>query len=1081
VQGGAGADESAWIAMLGANGQQSILVSDGSLSMNAGSGADSFAEILSDGVDNGMLAQSIVVNGDLLVSADQVGDATTGGYAAIVQTSGGAASQYIEVAGSVDVLGGVGANEGVTILSNGGTAQTILLSATGDLSIIGGDGEFAEAVVVGEGLTQDIIVTDGDILIQGNQDATNDGGAAYIVAFNNDVVQTIRAVAGGITVQGGTGNFDLAGIAMVGGNGQQIVEAGDGNIAVLAGSGDFAIAEIISFGTDGATAAQEVVASGDILVTADAAYASINSADSQLMFAGGDMVVTGGNALGASADITADNGQNITVLGGLQVLGGSSVDDGDHAIIEAGGTQLITVQSGGILIDGNAGDFDFGGTTVGAAIIAHTAGTQTIIVDGGGLTINGGTAAGAAAGIAQDAVEAQLLDITGPVSINGGSAAGTFGIVFGAGDQTVLIDGAATVTGGSANDDDYAGILSEGEQTLTVTGNLTLDANGGSETAPEGTESAGAFAIAFGDQTVNVGGNLNLLGGDNASALLESQGALQTVAVAGDINLDDGTGGNARVISAGDMVITSTGDTNISGNSGNFAGFSAAGDITLTNGGGVWAGVFDITSPGVLTITNSGAIVIDETTGEGVVTAPVLVLLGNGTIGSGATGAGGANTRLNTDVNEIVFGAAGKSVYISENDDVALRGTIGTVDLITDNAGDITDSTAALTAAVATLQTADGNIDFAGQINAVTTFEGVIANGGAFTYTGGPTTFANRTTSAEIGAGAGVYADTGIDINTGVGTTTITADLVEVAGAGDLVIAAGSIVLNAANATVGGDAPSASDGMITTANGTQTYSGPVVLLTNTQISAAGAAAVDFLSTIDGPGGLRIGSTPTFGGHIGSIEPLAYLVLDSADSYFIAPDADSESGPFTAVIYGSFVNNGTMHLDGPAGEYTFVVDAGSVGAGTGNFFGGEMDLGGNEINIFAATQVQVTGSDLPEIQLFNAWNGLPFTTFVGFQSGALYFKAPPPQQEIKDTHDRRRDRRGWVEVSYDGNQRTDAEYGGRAMNTRLVRPINASSFSTLLPYPVGHFTFGQEHQAPAAGLEPKQLVERNQQD
>ncbi|NJL72430.1 MAG: hypothetical protein HC888_13085 [Candidatus Competibacteraceae bacterium] len=253
----------------------------------------------------------------------------------------------------------------------------------------------------------------------------------------------------------------------------------------------------------------------------------------------------------------------------------------------------------------------------------------------------------------------------------------------------------------------------------------------------------------------------------------------------------------------------------------------------------------------------------------------------------------------------------------------------------------------------------------------------------------------------------------------------------------------GNTIFLAGGSKTAGPGPGAGDGTILTGS-TQTWESDIVLSTDYLITSTGLGipaddAIAFNGLIDGPGGLAVGSTPSFNNFIGSVTPLSYLFLNSALSNFNMSDF-SEDGAYTATIQGSFVNAGTMVLGAvPVGgttNYTFITDNGVVGPGPGVFSGGTMDLNGNTITIYAATPEAVTGSAVPFLQTFNAWNGGasgPPVFFAPFAANAIFFKSPPPPEEPFERerlYKRKYDKK--YEIAYAGPRYQAARYAMAGM-------------------------------------------------
>jgi len=1057
ITGGSGTGSTALITKAGdAADTQTITVTTGNFDITGGTGENADARVASNGV-----AQTINVNnGALRVRADQTNAATANADAVITATNAAAVQTLNVTNGGIQVIGGAGATELATISMTGASGrQTINLITDGDLLVEGGDGAGSAALITSAGINgggtqaQRIIIDAGQLIVRGNQDATNGTGTATI-----SQTSTAANTTQFIQVSGTTGT--------------------DGRITVLggAGDGDFALISSTGRGTPGQqiTAATDLTVEGGTGTNATAGIthaASIlgGAANGQSITVGGNLVVEGGSGQDASALIQGNRNQTIVVTGNASILadrdganGGGSAEINQTAFI--GTAQNITVNgTGGLTITGGTGDGDF--ASINKAI---STGTQTITVTNAGITLNGGDglavqnnfarirslatgaqtinwnngfnlvlnanqgssddaavsatltnygAAIASLGVQNigqsnggavlvnggddlDAVAligsalAQNITSRGVITVTAGSADNTSAQIRGLTTQTINSGGLLSVLGsGTAASNNFAVIRSGLAQTITVTaGGLVIDANSSTSAGSEGSSLAGygAGIVTSGSQLVDVqAGTIQMLGGDvaGAVALIElnslipgaTNQTVRTSAAGTSINLFDGTGGDAAIISNGTsangQVITSVTTTNLSGINGNQSLIQGV-NTTLNNVGGTWAGQANVVSSIQASINNTGVIVINESSGfTGGVTTPLLRFFGGtATVGATTDGPLGASTRLNTFVDEIFFdGVGAKTVNISETDTVDLRGTIGTVNLLVDNAGDITTNTAALNATNATFQTFDGDINLSGVANNVANFQGVIARdantdgtGGNFNYLGASnTTVLARQVSAEITAGQDIFA-----------TNTITMDV------------GGNTIFLAGGTKIAGTGPGAGDGTIFSGSG-QNYNSAIFLTTDYLITSDGSGTpasdlVNFNSTIDGPGGLGIGSTPNFNANIGDTTPLAYLVLNSTTANF-------NSGFTQATINGSYINNGTMNT---FGDTTFIVDNGTVGPGPGVFTGGTMNLGG-AITIYAGAIGSVTGSAVPGTEVFDAWTGSPFTPLVPFATATIFFKAPNP--------------------------------------------------------------------------------------
>jgi hypothetical protein len=295
----------------------------------------------------------------------------------------------------------------------------------------------------------------------------------------------------------------------------------------------------------------------------------------------------------------------------------------------------------------------------------------------------------------------------------------------------------------------------------------------------------------------------------------------------------------------------------------------------------------------------------------------------------------------------------------------------------------------------------------------------------------------------------------------------------------------GNTIFLAGGTKTAGVAPGTGDGTIFSGSD-QLYQSNIVLTTDYLITSDGSGApasdsITFNGTIDGIGGLGIGSTPNFNGNIGANTPLAYLFLNSP----LNSNFNLNNG--FVITNGSIVNQGGGNFNVNGGNMIFVVDNGTVGPGPGVFTGGTMDGPGlNTLTIFAPNPASVTGSAIPATQNFLVWNGNPAgspTLPAGFVN-AVNFKAPPPPDDVKDKKNKRKDVEGDFTVSYDEgvNAATMVTVSGiplaepSATNGGKVRTggLLTTSYGVNSPSAINTFYFGRDVQAPIQ-LETQKLV------
>ncbi|NJK91137.1 MAG: hypothetical protein HC904_04455 [Blastochloris sp.] len=1131
MTGGDGTDSNVFITLEGADGTfQLINVTNGDFNILGGTGTNADALVRT----NGTLQITTVSNGNFRLQADQT-NATTANADAIVEFVDNPAKaqigQGLNVTGGVILVqGGLGQDENASIrmlASNTGAFPDISvqeIEVTNGMSVLGGAGQNSNASVISDGLNnsglpldaQTIRVTNGSLLVQAGSDIV-DGGNASIQATNIGAATQTILVNQTISVLGGTGLdadalISSAGFNMAAGAAQAIT-AGTG-MSVTGGAGDNSSAVVNQSGLLGTQTI--TITTNNLTVTGgagDAASASINS-NSSVTTAGAEgqrIVVSNGNliltadassvAQGGFAEINATDAagaQRILVSNAITLTGG--LGNNDFARINAAGvSQNITATGAGIALNGSVA----GGANTDNSASFRSAGTQTVNWnDASSLVLNAnqgdstdGTFGTYGAGIVSVGNQNIGTSSGGAIDLNGGTTAAAAALIRSNGTQDITSRGAMTLDGGTvAVADNFALVRSTGVQNITVTtGGLTLNGNNGSSTALGGTLQAGAGILGAANQTINVnGGNANLNGGTtaNSRALVEmtAAGSDQTINVtAGNLNLDDGTGADAVILSAGTsaigQVITTSGTTNLSGTDG-FQSLISGVNTVLNNNGGIWTGVANVVSTTQATVNNSGALVINESAGlTGGITGPTLVFVtGNALVGN-VNAALGADTRLRTNVGTIDFQGVGtKTVNLRETDAVGLQGIVGTVNLVA--GGTISNATADLTATNATLRATAGDINLNNAANSVATFNGLISDAGNITYTGdSATTFANRAASVDIGlvTDPGVQAQANITVNLSAGAMTVTAaQVLSTAGNMDYT-AAGGIIL-AGGTKVAGTAPGAGDGLITTLGGTQTYNSAVTLNTDYLITATGAPdTINFNSTINGPGGLGIGSTPNFNGNVGATTPLAYLNLNSP----VSSNFNLDNG--LVVVNGSIINAGGGNFNVLGNNMTFVVDNGTVGPGAGVFTGGTMTGGGlGSLTIFAANPAGITGSAIPPTQNFLVWNGTPGGAAVlptGFLV-AVNFKAPPPADGLNDRKNKRKDIEADYTISYEEGVNAGtmvtvsgiplAQPGVAAGDRIKIGGLLTTSYGVNSPEAINSFYFGRDVQTPVQ-IETDKLV------
>ncbi len=899
----------------------------GDLILNGGTGEDAYALIRSQGtgIAGGDIAQviqvqdNIVLNGNSATSGASLDGESVG--AAIVSDG----SQNIDTLtdGNITITGGDVLGSAALIASTSATGdQFINVGGAGNLSVLGGVGRDADSVIRSAGLNQGIVVSNGNLVVDAG-DATNSGSDALIAATNTGAALQSIDVEGTISVLGGDG--------------------GDENAAIQAAGFDAApgLAQDIN------ALSGILIQSGDATGSNDASIESTGSQGRQrIVVQNNNLEVLGGTGADADAKITSngtdggvgEQAQRIIVQSGnLSVTASTTVNGADATIASFGANQSQFIDVNGTTPDGT---LTVTGGAFGAVARISSAGAQDIEVENE-IDIN--------ALLASSGVEITAVDTQNITSANANidvTASGTDATVDITAGLAQTIDAATSIDLVAAHDADLVVQNTLGNQELLAGTDITVDADSA------------------------------------ATVLVQADSGLQTLDADTTIDLNaDGVGSVVTVNSdTNDQVITSTGVTKLSGTNGGRTVLSAI-NSTLDNAGGVWTGNARIGTAGefgsdteTVTINNSGAITVADVDPAHI---HVLTEGGGETIflnGVGVIGGTGAGERVVTSAGVLDFDNASKIAALDERvGNVAIEGTIDSLNLILSDTGDLLNS-GNFTANTATLLTTDGSIDLSGADNDVGEFLGLIANNGnLYLNLIADAILGNRAVSADIPAGEGVYGDLDINIDS-TNNITVTADEVRSTG-GDITVDAALLTFDAENASTGGvTGPIGAVGTVTTDAGSQTYNAPVVLATNTLMTASDT--ITFNDTAIGPAGLELVSVDaTFNGALGTLnDPLGYLLLNSDTTEFAATSASGLTDPgtiggddadLTGIIGGSLINTGTMEFTGNGDNYTFIVDAATVGIRSNPdavFMGGTMDTGaGNTLTVFGGASNSVTGT------------------------------------------------------------------------------------------------------------------------
>jgi autotransporter-associated beta strand protein len=355
---------------------------------------------------------------------------------------------------------------------------------------------------------------------------------------------------------------------------------------------------------------QRVTSSG-IALQASATGTSAPTASGAQIFAGGDQVIDagGGNIqlIGASggsgnAVLVSGLGNQTITAQDISLVGGSGTATASGAFL-TGGHQTISARH--IELRGGSGaGSNF--ALISSTTVAGADGDQTINVGAGGLQIVGGEASiNNRAGII--AVGNQTVAATGGITITGGASGGATGntnsafLQAGLGRNQTISAASLTLTSGAGGIDNSA-VIAGSVQTITTTGNISINGSSGGGSAPGpriGGQGGGSPAGPT-NLTMSIGGDLILTGGsatNNAATIgsvasTPSQANNITITAGGSVILDQDSGAGARIGTSllsptagpGDISITAqTGSIELRGSTQRTA-IRTTGNVTLSAG-----------------------------------------------------------------------------------------------------------------------------------------------------------------------------------------------------------------------------------------------------------------------------------------------------------------------------------------------------------------------------------------------------------------------------------------------------------------------------------------------------------------
>lgn len=674
--------------------------------------------------------------------------------------------------------------------ATGNIAQTNAISVSGTVNITGATITLTQANVLGA-----VTINNGT----GNVSLTeNDAISVAAITHSGDV--TLNAGTNAITQTGaievGTGSLILTGGAITLADANNTV----GLITVNSGSGDVSLREDAAMSIAGITRT-----SGDIILIAGTTLSqngAISIGTGTASLSGTTITLTQANVLGA-VTINAGTGdvfltENAAIsLASVTHTGNLTLNAGTNAITQTGAINVgtgtanltggtITLTQANVLgtVTINAGSGNVSLTendAISLAAITHT-GTLTLNAGTNGITQTGTIGVGTGA-----------LSLTGGV-ITLADAANTFGaitVASGSGDVSLRQDAAMSVTG-----------------ITRTSGNLTLNANGGSSDLTQ----TGAISIATGtailtaanitlSDAANTFGAVRVISGNNVTLVNSTATdiATGTSTISGTLNITSG----GTLTDTGNLVVTGTttlsagsgNDITLNNTSNNFSTIviNSGNNVTLRDTNALIVGTSTIS--GDFSVTTSGAI-----TQSGVITANV--------VGKTATFAAGAgnNITLTNSSNEFT------KVVITSGNAVSLRDDTGF------------DMGAATVAGTFTLQS-----------------NGAITQSGAFGSTA---------SLVKLGSGTLTLSQT----NTYSGTTTITSGTLALSNASNNNIAnTTSIDVGAGTIFDVTGLPSDRFDMASgqTLTGTGTVNGQLQPMSGSSVSPNGGAATGILNLSNG--------------------------------------------------------------------------------------------------------------------------------------------------------------------------------------------------------------------------------------
>ncbi|HXU01613.1 MAG TPA: hypothetical protein VN903_11510, partial [Polyangia bacterium] len=812
---------------------------------------------------------------------------------------------------------------------NGGQGSVGLFTRTATNSVgveSAGDTTISNADIASVTLSPDSPSTNANQLLigVGSAGAMRIGDNAQVNGGSKNLV---------FSAGGGAGTRVTVGANGVTTTGDLVVDATGGAIGGTGTIGGNRVQLIASTGI-GTSTARVGTAAGTLAARTTGGSAFIAEADNvrlgAVTIAG--RTVTNGVAPGNAYDLTANG--NVAVDGVVNVGGRLNLNAGGTLSLNgAGASDSQLISTGGQTISARAVAMNAQDTR--RAIIQNNAsGNQTLTVGAGGIDMNVVAGAGVAQIINNGANAGQTVSTAGALNVVGGSGSGSTnsGLFTGLNVQQTVNAGSISLRGATAGNSGGAFIsntnptntLGSADQTINVTGGITVagGANGLSNRAG---------IVTNGNQTITGNPDIALTGGASGtgtgtagtanSAFIQTNGTgKQQTINAGTITVTAGTGGTdtSATIVAGKQSITTTGDVLISGGGG-------GGDLNGARIGGLGGGTPSNTD---LTLHVGRDLVISGGSANGASVGSTVAAAMPHTIDITAgrdvllNASSGAPVRIGTSFN---FAPATGDIKVSAGRDIRLNGAAQQAAIRTASnvelgaGGSIVQNFNGLILANR-LKTTSGADQVLTGPNAITSFDGTSTAGNVAV---------NNTTSLDV---AGISTP-------GSASVVVTGDITE-SGA----IQAGSLATSSSGATTlaGANQIAAYTG---TSGGNLTLHNAASMVINGPVSSSGALVLDVDGTLSvTAAGTQDAVVHSFGGQTITARAAEVSARDgrTASLWNTGPGSQSvtaSNGAGVDVVVGSGGGLANIQADAGSSQSVAVIDGDhiNVNAASGNAF------------------------------------------------------------------------------------------------------------------------------------------------